>query len=79
MSFNLISVFPGFYLRAVTQYQLHSPFVFELVRAVLEDRRHYYAFDDIEQLRQRLLRAMKQWYTRIRVQKPVNMPAGCVK
>lgn len=55
MSFHPFSAFPGFYLRAVTQYQLHSPFVFELARAVLEDRRHYYAFDDIEQLRQRLV------------------------
>ena len=55
MSINLISAFPGFYLRAVTQYQLHSPFVYALVRAVLEDRRCYYAFDDIEMLRHRLM------------------------
>lgn len=55
MNFHPLSAFPRFYLRAVTQYQLHSPFVYELVRAVLENRRWYYAFDDIEQLRQRLV------------------------
>lgn len=55
MTFHPFIAFTKFYLRAVTQYQLHSPFVYELVRAVLEDRRHYYAFDAIEQLRQRLV------------------------
>ena len=55
MTFHPFSAFPRFYLRAVTQYQLHSPFVYELVRAVLEDRRWYYVFDDIAMLRYRLL------------------------
>jgi len=54
MSFHPFSAFPGFYFHAVTQYQLHSPFVYDLVRAVLEDRRNYYAFDQIEMLRFRL-------------------------
>ncbi len=49
--------FPGFYLAADTQYQLHAPFAFELARAVLEDRRWYYAFDDIEAIRARMLRS----------------------
>jgi predicted O-methyltransferase YrrM len=55
MNLHPLRAFPGFYLRAQTQYQVHSPFVYELVRAVLEDRRRYYAFDDIEALRRRLL------------------------
>jgi predicted O-methyltransferase YrrM len=34
---------------------IHSPFVFELVKEVLNDRRHFYAFTQVEQLRQALL------------------------
>ena len=45
------------YRRAQTCYQVHSPFVYDLCRAALEDDRHRYAFDDIEQLRRRLLRS----------------------
>jgi predicted O-methyltransferase YrrM len=44
-----------FYLGAVTKYQLHSPFVFELANAVVEDDRWYYAFRDIERLRKKML------------------------
>lgn len=44
-----------FYGRAVTKYQIHSPFVFELANEVLDDERWYYAFRDIEQLRDRML------------------------
>lgn len=47
--------FLRFYWNAVTKYQLHSPFVFGLVQAVLGDRRDYYAFRDVEILRQRML------------------------
>ncbi len=47
--------FLRFYWSAVTRYQLHSPFVFELAQAVLEDRRRYYAFRDVELLRERML------------------------
>lgn len=44
-----------FYFSAVTKYQVHSPFVFELTNAVLEDRRRYYAFIEIEQVRAQML------------------------
>lgn len=44
-----------FYRSAHTKYQIHSPFVFELVMAVLEDRRFYYAFRDVERLRSKML------------------------
>lgn len=44
-----------FYGRAVTKYQIHSPFVFELVDEVLDDDRWYYAFRDIERLRSQML------------------------
>ena len=44
-----------FYSRAVTKYQLHSPFVFDLANAVLEDDRWYYAFRDVEAVRNQML------------------------
>lgn len=50
-----ILLFVRFYMKAKTRFQLHSPFVFELVQDALEDERHYYAFDYIEQLRRKIL------------------------
>lgn len=47
--------FYRFYTTAVTQYQLHSTFVFELASAVLEEKRWYYAFRDVERLRDKML------------------------
>jgi predicted O-methyltransferase YrrM len=44
-----------FYFTAKTVYQLHSPFVFDLANAVVEDRRYFYAFRDIEHLREKML------------------------
>ena len=43
-----------FYSAAVTKYQLHSPFVYELAEIVLDDNRWYYAFRDIERLRAKM-------------------------
>jgi predicted O-methyltransferase YrrM len=47
--------FIGFYLRAKTQYNVHSPFVFEFVQNVLEDDRNFYVFRETEILRGELL------------------------
>ena len=47
--------FLRFYRAAVTKYQLHSTFVYELSVAMLEDSRGYYAFSDIEALREKML------------------------
>ena len=44
-----------FYLRAVTKYQVHSPFVFQWITDVLEDDRNYYVFGAISALRNRIL------------------------
>lgn len=49
-----LNAFLRFWLRARTVYQTHSPLAFEWAQAVLEDERHYYAFEDIEVLRQRM-------------------------
>jgi predicted O-methyltransferase YrrM len=55
MDFFQIGEFFRFYRTAVTKYQLHSTFVFELAYAVLEDQRRFYAFRDVEALRQKML------------------------
>ncbi|MEO0008717.1 MAG: hypothetical protein RJA20_2913 [Bacteroidota bacterium] len=44
----------SFYRRAVTRYQIHSPFVFQLTEAILEDRRYFYAYGEIEWIRREM-------------------------
>lgn len=41
--------------RAKTKYQIHSPFVFEFAEQVLEDKRNFYAFEDLEYLRRQMI------------------------
>lgn len=50
-----IRQFAKFYASAKTKYQIHSPFVFDLVSEVLEDDRYFYAFMDIEKVREKML------------------------
>ncbi|MFN7116974.1 MAG: O-methyltransferase [Saprospiraceae bacterium] len=59
---KLLSVHAGllmrwwrYFWRARTIYDVHSPFVADLVQAVVEDTRHFYAFSEIEALRAQLL------------------------
>lgn len=52
--------FLSYYFRAGTRYDVHSPFVADFVQEVLEDRRWYYPFSDIEHLRQELKRNRTQ-------------------
>jgi len=44
-----------FYFASDTYYRVHSPFLFELLDNTLEDDRQYYIFEEIEELRQKLL------------------------
>lgn len=44
-----------YFWRARTIYDVHSPFVADLVNAVVEDTRHFYAFSEIEVLREKML------------------------
>jgi predicted O-methyltransferase YrrM len=44
-----------FFWRADTKYQVHSPFVFQLVQEVVEDDRNYYIFGGVAALRAKLL------------------------
>jgi len=47
--------FISYFAKARTVYNTHSPFLYELTQRVLEDDRHYYAFDELEALRQKML------------------------
>ncbi len=38
-------------LKARSAHGIHSPFVYDFISTVLEDKRHFYAFDDIKQVR----------------------------
>jgi len=55
MNFFQIGEFFRFYRTATTKYQLHSTFVYELACAVLEDERWFYAFRDVEAMREKML------------------------
>jgi predicted O-methyltransferase YrrM len=46
-----------YYFRAKTRYRVHSPFVYALAEAVLEDERMFYAFAQVEAFRGRLSRS----------------------
>ncbi|HLP94745.1 MAG TPA: hypothetical protein VK168_11955 [Saprospiraceae bacterium] len=65
-----------FYQQAVTKYQLHSPAIFQLVMAVMEDSRRYYAFDDIPQMRQAVFQSKEKHHSdfseRIRAHAPAR-------
>lgn len=48
--------FLKYYLTATSRYKVHSPFVFDFVENVLEDKRTFYAFDEVEALRKLIYR-----------------------
>lgn len=49
--FYILKNFIRFYFAAKTKYRTHSPYVFEFVKAVLEDNRNFYVFGSIRSLR----------------------------
>ncbi len=49
-----------FYKKAKTIYQIHSPFAFEFVRDVIEDKRRFYPFDEVEGLRASMLKSSQR-------------------
>ena len=51
-TFKIAIRFLNFYRLSDTVYGIHSPYVYEFTKSVLEDYRHYYAFSMIEPLRQ---------------------------
>jgi len=50
----MVFSFLKYYLRSDTKYGIHSPFVYGLIDEVLEDQRHYYAFDHLDYLRDQM-------------------------
>lgn len=48
--------FIRYYFKAKTKYDVHSPFVYEFTDQVLEDERWFYAFNEIEAIRQYMLK-----------------------
>lgn len=56
-SFQLASRYFSYMLRSENGkgHGIHSPFVFDFVKNVLNDKRHFYLFDHIERLREELL------------------------
>jgi len=54
INFHAIRSSIKFYFQASTFYRVHSPFLFELLVDTIEDKRHFYIFDKIEQYRKQL-------------------------
>lgn len=52
--FFLIKEYIQYCLKAKSAHGIHSPFVFDFIHSILQDDRHYYAFDDIQALRKKL-------------------------
>lgn len=49
-----INRYLNYFAKAKTKYDIHSPFVFDFVENILEDKRHFYAFSKVETLRNEL-------------------------
>lgn len=56
-SWQLIKKYAGYYLTASNGkgHGIHSPFVYDFVRHVLTDKRNFYAYNQVEALREKLL------------------------
>lgn len=51
----LIRAYVKYQIRALTAHGVHSPFVYNFIKEVLEDERSFYAFDEIASLRKKLV------------------------
>src|SRR5690349_109263 len=56
-SWQLIKKYSSYYLTALNGrgHGIHSPFVYDFVRKVLNDKRNFYAYNQVEALRRKLL------------------------
>lgn len=59
-NFSFLFSYLKYILTSKTAHGIHSPFVFELYNEVINKKNRYYAFDKIEQLRQKLLISQKE-------------------
>ena len=58
-NFRFLQDYLHYLFFAKTKFDIHSPFVYDYVTHVLEDERHFYAFDEISNLREQLLLTKK--------------------
>lgn len=56
---NYIKRYVNYLLKGKSKYYIHSPFVYQVMNEVIQDDRHFYAFDEIENLRTHLLKSKK--------------------
>ncbi len=59
-SFNDLRLFFTYYKSARTRYDVHSPFFHEFIKEVLDTKKEFYVFEDIENIRKKLLRINKK-------------------
>ncbi len=52
---KILISFIKYHIRAKTKYGIHSPFVFEFITKVLEDKNYYVSYHKVSELRKRLL------------------------
>ena len=57
--FKILMRYLKYYSQAQNYYRIHSPFVYEFSKHVLEDDRLFYAFDELEDLRKLLVQNRK--------------------
>ncbi len=57
---HLVSSYLKYVIRAKGSHGTHSPFVFSFINEVLRDRRTFYAFEEIEELRSKLLNSSEE-------------------
>jgi len=53
---RFIRAYINYYLHAVTKYDVHPPFLYDLIIKVLNDKQHYPGYDRVEDLKNQLLR-----------------------
>ena len=54
--FFILKEFLRYQLSAKSKYWIHSPFVFSFINEVMNDKRNFYCFDEIEKLRAELVK-----------------------
>lgn len=52
--FFLLKQYIFYLMRSSSAHGVHSPFVFDFIKTVLKDQRHFYAFDEIKKLREQI-------------------------